>query len=102
MKKLPFVALIVAGLALSGCVTDGVSSSVTDTVGKVQDVAVKVCGFLPTVGTVTALLTASPEIGGAVAIANAICKAVTAKSVTVKGVKVPVVNGVEIHGRWVK
>lgn len=77
--------------------------SFDDDVQKVRDLTVKVCGFLPTVGTVLAILKASnPAVMGVVAVAAAICEAVKPKPVAALAALPPAVNGVKIEGEFVK
>ena len=76
--------------------------TVTITPADVQAAAVQACGFLPTAATVAGILTASPYLATATAVASAICAAVTpTKSASKLGAAVPMVNGVVVHGKWV-
>jgi hypothetical protein len=72
---------------------------------QVQSTASTVCGFLPTVETVTGIIGTITGTGPSVATANsiaaAICRAVTAKSAR-SGAVAPRVNGVTIRGRFVR
>lgn len=79
--------------------------SFDDDVSKIRDLTVKVCGFLPTVGTVISILKASnPAVMGVVAVATAICEAVKPKPAATVGLLTlpPAVNGVPIEGEFVK
>lgn len=119
---------LVAALGLAGCATGGSqpAEQLGNVVAQVQAIGVKLCAFEPTAATVAAILaTGNPGVMMAHNIAAAICAAVQAKaSVTVASVEVdhgyglaklfdmsaqaqpapqaPRVNGVPVHGRFVK
>lgn len=98
MKKLALALLIASTLSLGGC-----AGTLPPTVASIQQLAVSVCGFLPTVATVASIIAAgNPLVATAEAIANAICNAVTPAKVSgrLRAVQ-PMVGGVVIHGRWV-
>ena len=103
IRKLFFAAPVAAALALGGCATGGVTAtSVATTISAVQQAAVLACGFLPTAATVASILSGgNPLVSTASAIAQAICTAVTPKSVR-RGASVPMVGNVVVHGRFVK
>lgn len=84
----------------------GFRTTNTEEVTKIQAGAVRLCGFLPTVDTVLALLsTANPTVATASIIAKKICAAVTnAKSVsTLMGGEMPkpMVDGIVIEGEFI-
>lgn len=73
MKKLLAIAV---ALALSACQTTDTNSVIT----QVQQTAIKVCSFVPTVETVASILALNnPLLKSAGDIANAICSAVGPK-----------------------
>lgn len=94
--------LLVALLSLAGC--GGETGSLMDNVKAVQAATTKACSYLPTVASVSAMLTANnPTVIGVSAIAGAICNAVT-KPPNVLGLKAeecPEVNGVCVEGDFV-
>jgi hypothetical protein len=73
---------------------------------KIRLATVRVCGFLPTVGTVANILAAgNPALMGATAIAGAICAALTRKksmAALYGDGGVATVEGIVIEGEWVK
>jgi hypothetical protein len=75
-------------------------------VKKVQELVVASCNFLPTAASVAAMLSASnPIVTGVVAIATAICQAVTAGRAQALVGTVPTwgsVNGIAIEGDFVE
>ena len=98
LKVLPLVGT----LFVAGCGTTNPFTGSVITPADVQAAAVSACGFLPTVSSVAALITASPAVGTAVGIASLICAAVVpAKSSARLRAVAPTVNGVVIHGRFV-
>ena len=103
MKKLLMTCLLAFGLG--GCATTGgTNPDISAEIQKAQQIAVQVCGFLPAVETVSGILTTfipggAPANAIASQVANAICAAVTNKSVSLTG---PMVNGVPVKGEWVK
>lgn len=102
MKFLQAIALTGA-LLLGGCATTG-SPSTADIIAQVRQAAVATCGFLPTIETVAAIIAAgNPTVVIAGTVASAICSAVTASTPLARrrGV-LPTVNGVVIHGRFVR
>lgn len=94
MKKLLMIAA--AAFALSAC---------DKTAGKIdltgaQNLAVQICGFLPTAQTVANIFASgSPALDTAGEVANAICQAVNTPRAT--GTK-PIVAGVVVEGSRVK
>lgn len=88
--------------ALAGC-GGGTSEEPADPVAQVQLMAEKVCAFVPTASSVAAMLAANnPAVQGTVAIANAICAAVTRKAATPGLESCPTVNGVCVEGEFKK
>jgi hypothetical protein len=105
MRNLLIAGTLASSLALGGCAT-GTSANVAAEIAAVQQTAVQVCGYLPTIATVTGILStfvpgASPINDVAVQVAQAICGAVTAKSAR-RGGGAPTVRGVPVQGRFVR
>lgn len=107
----PLVALASA-IAISGggcaLLSTAQQAQVTATVAGVQQSAVQACGFLPTAASVAAII-ASLVPGGSVVVATAdsiaaqICAVVSpAKASGRLGASVPTVNGVPVHGTFVR
>lgn len=99
MRKI--LAVTILAFALTGCATT--KEQVQSTVEKVQHAAEAVCGFLPTIDTVAAIIAANnPAYQTVSAIANGICAAVTAPALRQLGPRraPPVVAGVVVHGRF--
>jgi len=105
MRKALLVAPITAMFLLSGCATTGTGSPAA-LIEQVRQAAVAACGFLPTVETVAGIISAgNPIIITASGIANAICAAAAAVPPTLQARRKaapPMVNGVVIHGRFVR
>lgn len=78
--------------------------SFDEDVEKVRLATVRCCGFLPSVGSVAAILTAgNPTVIGATAVAAAICEVVKAHKWTlVQAGDPPTLNGIIIEGDWVR
>ena len=78
--------------------------SFDEDVEKVRLATVRCCGFLPTVGSVAAILSAgNPSVLGVTAVAAAICEVVKAHKWTlVQAGGPPTLNGIIIEGDWVK
>lgn len=110
MKRL---TILVLALALVGCS----SEKREETIAQVQKLTVQICSFLPSVKTVSDILSAgNPVVTGATAVAQAICDAVTANPTGVQPATFlqiedeakptekpcPEVNGVCIQGEFVK
>lgn len=92
---------LAAILALAGC--GGETGTLTDNVKAVQSATTKACSYLPTVASVSAMLTAiNPAVAGVAAIAGAICSAVKPKALGFKSDACPKVNGVCVEGEFVK
>jgi hypothetical protein len=93
-------------LALAGC--GGSNEGPADPVAQVQLLAEKACAFVPTASSVAAMLAAgNPAVQGTVAIAEAICAAVTRKGALKPGENVGAcshgeVNGVCVEGEFKK
>lgn len=124
MKKLLIVSVLMSTVALAGCAsTIGTSTGTTTPppistgdatldaeIQAAQAAAVKACGFLPTVSTITGILsTFVPATTGPVAIgtsiAQAICNAITPKATAKRKlgpVSAPQVNGVPVEGIYVR
>lgn len=108
MKNILATVTLAGALGLGGCVTTGGFTPEQEAqIAAVQAAAVQVCGFLPTVSTITQIVSSFvPGAGAGVAvgtqIAQAICGAVTAKGLK-KGVAgTPMVNGVAVKGQFVR
>ncbi len=102
MKKLLLAIPLAAALTFGGCATTGGNVNVIE---QVRQAAVAVCGFLPTVETVAAILASgNPIVATASGIANAICDAVThlPPMTARRGAPAPSVAGVVIHGKFVR
>ncbi len=112
IKKLFLATALCSAVALGGCATTttgGVTTTpdISAEIAQVQKIATQVCGFLPAASTVSGIIAsfvpgAAPINGIATQVANAICGAVTAKSVKLKGAARPTVNGVAIYGNFVR
>jgi hypothetical protein len=83
--KLRSIALALAlgttSIVTTGCGTTPVQvqTDITQIIAQVQSITAQACKFIPTVGTVAAIITANnPGVTTAVAIAEAICNAITA------------------------
>jgi hypothetical protein len=99
MRKSMLGAALALFVALGGCAT----TSNTDIVSEVQTITTTACSFVPTADTIIALVGSSPALTTAAAIADAICAAVTPKAASRKrGATPPIVNGVVIHGSFVR
>lgn len=103
MRKFLLGIMLVGGLALGGCSTTGGLAGLS--AASVQQLAVSICGYLPTAATVAAILAAgNPAINTIEAAASAICAAV-APVATASGklrATTPTVAGVVVHGRFVR
>lgn len=95
MRKFLFAAPL--ALVISGCSTT--PANVQSVIAQVQQAAIVACGFLPTAATVAAILSGGASTA-VTDIAQLICTAVTTKGVR-RGTA-PTVNGVVIHGRFVR
>ena len=99
MRK--FLLTGIFAITLAGCGTINPFTNQPNTPADVQNATVQACGFLPTASTVLNILAVgNPAAATAEAVAQAICAAVTPAPKALKGV--PTVNGVEIHGRFVR
>lgn len=100
MKSLLLAMALAVGLAGCGPASDDGS---TDPIATVQVLVEKTCSFVPTASSVAAMLAANnPAVQGTVAIATAICAAVTRKSVTPGDGSdcYGTVNGVCVEGKF--
>lgn len=117
MKR--FIAISALVLSLAGCgttqplppagtgllsplVTSGVITEETRTKARQVQVATKnICQYVPTLGTLISMFNGG--IGGtAAAIGSAICDAVTTAPLADGGGRLAYVNGVRIHGKFVR
>lgn len=117
MKRLSVIAALAMAVLAAGC-----SETQQTQVQKVREFAVRLCGFLPSVNSVAAILAASnPQVSGTLAVATAICDAVAEKppvetpavhrgslvwptiliQVQDKPKDCPQVNGVCVDGEWI-
>jgi hypothetical protein len=102
MRKLAYALLTAGSIGLGGCASI-TPANVTTVISQVQADAVAVCGFLPTAATVANIISAgNPLIATVSAIAEAICSAVLPAKLGRKLAVIPTVNGVPIHGRFVR
>lgn len=112
LKKTLMASALAGGLALGGCSSTGqlVNPFANGTldVASIQNAAVAVCGFLPTASTVAGIISAASGGSGGLVIATvdqaaaAICQAVVPLKAGRHGAAVPMVNGVVVHGRFVR
>ena len=105
LKLLP--ALAIVGLSLGGCSQIAAWTTNPTTLNfetQVQQGAVALCGYLPSVEAVAAIVAANnPLLALPEAMANAICAAVQPKSGgKVATATTPMVAGVVITGKFVK
>lgn len=105
IKKILVSFSVLAALSLGACATT-TSSDVSAQIAEAQAIAVKACGFLPTVATVSAIIStfvpgASQVNSVATQVATSICDAIAPKSAARK-MGVPTVNGVIIKGEYVR
>lgn len=103
------VLAICGALSLAGCAStapDGTTttpaSQVTDVINKAQQVATQICGFVPTINTITNILSlGNPTLTTATSIAQAVCSAVTQRSAR-RNAPRPNVQGVIVEGHFVR
>lgn len=119
MTKNYIAIALVASFSLAGCAVDPVTGSTTIDVAKVTSVeadvqrnAAIICGFVPTLGTVGAVI--ASFVGGAgiatiaTQAANAICSAVAPakamghRRLAMRRGTAPVANGVPVEGYFIK
>ena len=103
MKKFLCILPVLGTLLVGGC---GITNPLTGTpitAADVQAAAVAACGFLPTASTVANIIAAgNPSVNTVTTIAQAICSAVVGAKGGRLGGAAPNVNGVAVHGRFVK
>lgn len=111
IKKFLASASVVAALALGACDTTGgvvPPTSTTNTlISQIQAGAATACSFVPTVETVTGIVSSFISGGSAInsmasAVVNAICGAVTPKAGAKRRGGAPVVNGVRVQGYFTR
>ncbi len=108
MSKIIIAAALALSLAACSSLPTSITTAVTginNTIAAVQNAAVKACAFQPTESTIEAIIGKFvPGLDTIQAIANQICAAVSAPSVTAarRGRTVPMVAGVPIRGRFVR
>ena len=116
MKR--FIVIAALALAVTGCATSptppagpGILSPLVDAkiiseetrakARQVQDTTKGYCGYIPTIGTLVSLF--STTGGQSVAtIGKALCDAVTTAPLADGGSRLAYVNGVRIHGKFVR
>lgn len=102
--------LIACLLLLTSCQVAEQTAKTTQVIADIRSAAVEVCGFLPTIKTVSKLIDVGllffggTPVGGTVAAgADAICTAVrNAPFAEGKAGSYGKLNGVELHGKFVK
>jgi hypothetical protein len=97
MKKLLLSSILAASLSLAGCNTVDLSTIIA----QVQNSTVSLCGYVPTVETIVAIVGANdPTLVTGLQIADAICAAVKPKATpdVSSGAKVA---GVVVKGHFV-
>jgi|SRR5271166_3920260 len=99
-----FVLVMPLVIGISGCNAPTIPVAANDVRVAAQDF----CRFLPTVASVTALLTVAPAASTAEAVAHLVCDAVEKPSANVKTLLSPMSDGVygsykgvPIKGHWV-
>lgn len=113
MKRLVMFAALAGSVSLGSCAGTSVTpATIQSAVAQVQQAAVVACGFLPTAATVSGILTTLVPGAGAVdqmviSAAQQICAAVASlapgkASARLRAAAPPTVNGVPVHGRWVR
>jgi hypothetical protein len=99
MNKSMLVVVLALSAALGACAT----TPNDDIVAEVQTITTTACSFVPTADTIIALVGSGPTLTTAAAIADAICAAVTPKLASSKRrATPPTVNGIVIHGSFVR
>lgn len=98
MRKVLLTTL--AGIALVGCSTTSVEQ-VSAKAKQIQDYTKLFCSFVPTIGTVAAILSKGSSLP-VTQIAQDICTAVTTAPLADGPARVPRVYGVVIKGRFVR
>ena len=103
-KILSIVSCAGLGIALASCTPTTTAALIT----QIQQDAMAACSFLPTAETVTQLITAgnikaTAGLDTGTTIANAICKSVaTPPASSLKKATIPMINGIQIQGIFVK
>jgi hypothetical protein len=104
MKPIVIIILCAAGLAACAptSATVGPISSGSGTAASVVKIAQATCQFVPTASTIAGILTTSPGLNTAQAIAEAICAAVAplASGPGLEGVRQGYVGPVKVRGRY--
>ncbi len=115
MRRALFTLAALASICLSGCATvpgSGGGAILTAAyIAEIQATVRSACGYLPTANTIAQLFASSSRFANAIAIANAICSAMTppapplgimSRSTAPRRVAAPLVNGVRIRGQFVR
>lgn len=86
--------------------TDPGSITVSDPrIGQIQDVASRLCGFVPTASFIVKMFaSAGGSVDAGLSLAQTICAAVTVapKATSARSLRRPTINGIPIEGRFVK
>jgi hypothetical protein len=116
MKLRSIVLALVLGttsIVTTGCGTtpDVIQTDISKIIAQVQSITSQICKFVPTAGTIAAIVTANnPGVTTAVAIAEAICNSLAPAPAAAKFggvingwmVAPRTVNGVVIHGHYIQ
>lgn len=100
-----FVVGVVASLFLAGCASmggpGGTGGTVKDIAAQVRAITAQACGFLPLTQVVIDIIAAG-QFTAPVAVANAICQAVTSVPTPSRGLRAerPTVSGVVVRGSF--
>lgn len=95
MRASNILTIFTVTFTLASCTTTD-----SGVVGSIQDRTAALCRFVPTARTILSLI--SVDYGSAVAIADAICKAVTEPSGTEAGPTQRELSGVPIEGYFIQ
>lgn len=101
MKKLIISSIL--ALSLAGCAGSSVPSTdtITTRAKQIQSYTKLACSFIPTIATVAAILSKGASSSVA-SVATDICNAITTAPLADGGGRLAYVNGVRIHGQFVK
>lgn len=108
MSKAVVAGVLAVATLFGGCAGTTTVATVQSAVVKVQQAAIAACGYLPTATTVSGIIaTLAPGVAPAenavLSIAQQICAAVTvSKTSLFASRKAPTVNGIVVHGRFVR
>jgi hypothetical protein len=110
MNKTVMIGVLAASLTLANCASTGITpSTIQSAVTQVQQAAISACGFLPTAATVSGILaTLIPGAAAVEQMVSQVAQQICAAVAPLKGRKLgaalaaPTVNGVVVHGRFVR